>query len=667
MQGSEAGLQSTRSSATPPDGFAALLSPLRIGGITIRNRVVNGPHGTGFATDGTVGDRLIGYQLERAKGGVGLIILEATGVDDSPIGVTTARRNLSNVDDRCLPGYRRIADVLHAEGAKVFCLLSHSGRNNVMGADGTPPKAPSAVPMDRSRDVPHELEQHEIDDLVQAFASAARRCRDGGLDGVSLSFAHGNLVQEFLSPDSNFRTDRYGGSEENRLRLAREVLHACRAAVGPDFVLGIRFSADEIVPTGYTLEDGVRWAPKLVEWGKLDFIDVSAGTNSSMWSRSFHYPTIATPRRPLVYMAKAIRQAVTVPVFTVGKIGDAVEANAIVAAGEADAVLMIRAHIADPEIVRKAETGRMDDVRSCIYCNESCFGRQQRVGDITCVYNPRTGREHAWKPITRTAAPKHVVVVGGGPAGLEAARVAAKSGHRVDLHEMTDRLGGQIRLLAQTPHRDGYLKIADWLEHQTRKHGATIHLGSAPTAEAIVATKPDVVILATGSADTRQPIEGSDLGHVVTGRQVLAGANLGKRVVVADWDGRHMGTSIAELLAGRGHSVDLVTSAFFAGMDVDLLTWRPLYERLLNLGVRIAALEEVVQATPEGATVRMMNHRTRLIEADSIVLCSRGSASRDLYGPLRGAVPVLHAVGDCWAPRQIEQAIFEAARAARSI
>ncbi len=646
--------------------YQHLLSPLKIGTFTVRNRAVFGAHGTGFATNGTVADRLIAYQMERARGGAGLVILEATGVDESPIGVTSVGRNLRNIDETVLPGYRRIADAVHGENTRVFVLLSHSGRNNMMGGDGTPPKAPSALSMDRTRDVPHELEIDEIEAIVQAFANAARRCRDGGLDGASISFAHGNLVQEFISPFANRRSDRYGGSEENRLRMAREVLQAARAAVGPDFALGIRFSAAELIPGGYTLEDGARFAPLFVEWGKLDFIDVTAGDNADMRSRSFHYPTISTPAMPLVPLARRIKEAVDVPVFAVGKIGDADEAEAIVARGDADMVVMVRAQIADPELVNKARDGRKDETRACIYCNESCFARQQRFGDISCVYNPRSGREGIWPRLERkTEGRKHVVVVGGGPAGLEAARTAAANGHRVELHERTAELGGQIRLLARTPHREGYLKIAEWLERQVVKHGVDIHRESRLDADAIIAKKPDAVVIATGSADTRPTVKGADLA--LTGRQVLAGANLGRRVVIGDWDGRHMAMSIAEKLATAGHEVEIVSKAFFVGMDADLLTWHPIYERLLSLGVRMAPMEEIVEIEPGRASILTLDRRTRVVEADTIVLCSRGNADRPLYRALKGRVPVLHAIGDCWAPRQLEQAILEGARVGREL
>jgi 2,4-dienoyl-CoA reductase-like NADH-dependent reductase (Old Yellow Enzyme family)/thioredoxin reductase len=645
------------------------MSPLQVGGVTIRNRVFSSAHGTGYAHGG-VSDQLLAYHLERARGGTGLIVLEATSIDPfAAVGISATSRGMMNVDDSIIPDYQRISSAVHAEGAAIMALMAHSGRNNVMGVDGQPPLGPSPMPMDRTRDIPHELEVDEIARITRAFADGARRCREGGLDGAELSFAHGNLVQEFMSPYSNRRTDEYGGSDENRLRFAREVLEACRTAVGDDYVLGIRFSLDEIVSEGYTADDGLRWLEWMVEWGRLDFVDITAGTNSSMLSRSFHYPTISVPQAALVPLARAAKERLDVPVFCVGKIHDLAVADQIVASGGADMVAMTRAQLAEPELVNKTLEGRVDEIRQCIYCNEACFSRQQRVGPISCVYNPRVGRESTWVPLSAVTAAKrrHVVVVGGGPAGLEAARVAAKGGHRVTLVERDDELGGQLRLVERGPHRGDYGIVLQWYLRQIERLKVEVRLGVEVNADDVVDLEPDAVIVATGSWDARQDVPGHDLPHVLSGREVMAGASVGKRVVLGDWDGRWAGMSVAEYLADLGRQVTLVTPAPFPGVDGDLMTWRMAYERLLRKDVEMLALRELVRIDERGAVSAALDGSETEHLADTVVLVNKGAADRGVWHALRGRVDELHAVGDCWAPRQLEQAIFEGAKAARSL
>src|SRR5919202_1570283 len=267
-------------------------------------------------------------------------------------------------------------------------------------------------------------------------------------------------------------------------------------------------------------------------------------------------------------------------------------------------VAMTRAHIAEPAIVRKVREGRLDDIRTCIYCNESCFGRSQKNVPISCVYNPRSGRECDWPEPAPVRTRKRVLIVGGGPAGLEAARVAAERGHEVELHERADRLGGQVAIFATAPYRESYRQIPSWLERQVRKLGVRVRLESDLDADAVLAREPDAVIVATGAADEKPDLPGADLPHVFTARQILDGTKLGRRVLIGDWDGRHMGTSVAEHLVDQGHGVEIVSTTFYIGSDIDLLTWRPLYERLLEKGVVMSPLEQLARVEPAAAVGR---------------------------------------------------------------
>jgi mycofactocin system FadH/OYE family oxidoreductase 2 len=649
-----------------------LFSPITLGNVTLRNRIVSTAHNTGLTDGGRLTDRLIAYYEARARGGVGLVIMGSTSVH--PTSTSRLMPALGNWDDSIIAPYRRLAAVLHGYGTAVFAQLNHAGAQSGSSARGTRVVAPSPVETELSAETPHALDLEEIDEIVRAFAAAAVRVRAGGLDGVELHGGHGNLIQQFLSPLTNRRTDDYGGSPEKRFRFAKEVVKAVRDAVGDDFVVGLRLSAEEDHPGGLTLGDMRQVAPGLVEAGRLDFVDVTSGSDSSTWSLARHYAPMYVPGQHMRHLARAIREVVSVPVIAVGRIVDPRDAEAILAAGDADLVGMTRALIADRDLPQKARRGAFDEIRYCVGCNEGCIGRLMRGLHITCIQDPQSGRERELGALGLAGTARRVVVVGAGVAGLEAARVAAVRGHRVTVLERLPEPGGQVRLARRAPGRAELGAAADHLVRAVERADVDIRCGAAATVESVLALGPDAVVVATGSEPRVPDIEGGredGEGRLVSARAVLDGARVGDRVVVFDTKGDMVGLTTADWLVGRRHHVAVVTPHRHAGPLVEPMTWRLLYQRLLDQRVEVLAQTEVVRLTPDGVVVRHVfsGVESTLPDVATVVAACGGRADSDLYRGLRAAAPhmELHLVGDAAAPRQIERAVYEGHMAGRAV
>ncbi len=538
--------------------FEAILAPITLGRIVVPNRVVRAPHLTQFTSRGRVTERFVAYHAARARGGVGLTILESATVDRR---ICPAPLDASG--DMVIEGWQQVADAVHAHGMCVFAQIYHGG-NQVAPTDGSAPWSASSVP-GWALGVPAQaMSVAMIGHAVAAFAAAAGRARAAGLDGVEVHGAHGYLIAQFLSPLTNWRTDAYGGSPENRVRFALEVLRAVRAAVGADYPVGIRLSGNEWLPGGLDSGDCVDIARAIDASGLVDFIDLSAGVYQSM-----HKMIGSTYEAHGYELADSVRvaRAVATPCVVTGRILDLASANAIIARGDAAMVSMVRATIADANLVRHTVAGT--PVRPCIGCLQGCFGGLF-VKDLGCTVNPSVGREGssddaiAPAPVTR-----RVVVIGGGPAGLEAARVAALRGHVVVLYERADVLGGQLRYARLTPGRADMGLIVDWLEHEVRRLGVKIHTGVELDADRLAALGPwDAAIVATGPAP--RP------GLLQLGRPALVVAQTGPLPlpVVSSWDllgGKHTlppgpvvvlddvghieGLAICQWLVDAGHSV----------------------------------------------------------------------------------------------------------------
>ena len=648
-----------------------LFSPIQVGSVILKNRIYSSGHAEAMAEGGRPGDRLTRYHAAKARGGCALTIFGGSS-SVHPSSPAAAWKQIANHDDSIIPAYRALADAVHAHECLVFTQLTHMGRRaQADGEEAAVLLAPSQIPERVHREVPHELEAEQIAELVRAFGEAARRCREAGLDGIESSMAHNHLIDQFWSPLFNQRLDEYGGSLENRMRFGFEVLRETRRFVGRDFVVGARISGDEFTRGGLTAADMAEIARRLAASGLVDFLSIIGGGAHTYELQAAAVPNMSYATGVFVPLAAAIKQAAPgLAIFHASRIVDPVHADRVVAAGEIDVVGMTRALIADPELPRKAREGRLDDIRTCVGANEGCIDRIYQGKPVTCVQNPATGRERELADVNRAAQPRKVVVVGGGVAGLEAARMATLRGHRVVLFEKTAELGGQVLLAARAPARSEYAGIVRYLAGQVRKLGAEIRLDVEVAPETVIAERPEAVVIATGSHPFVPAVPGGDGKHVVTDRDVLAGdARVGASVVVVDDVHTQQALSTAELLLEQGKRVEVISPLFYVGQDIGVTSIAPLYKRLFTRGAVLTPGTEL--RAVEGSAVLVANVYSgaeRRIEGVDTVVLSAGSRSTDsLYRALKGRVPELHAVGDCVAPRGVHQAILDATRVARAI
>jgi len=649
----------------------SLFTPIQVGRLTLKNRIYSSGHAEAMAEGGRPGERLSRYHAAKARGGCALTIFGGSS-SVHPSSPAAAWKQIANHDDSIIPAYRALADAVHAHDCLVFTQLTHMGRRaQADGEEANVLVAPSQIPERVHREVPHELEAEQIVEIVRAFGQAARRCREGGLDGIELSMAHNHLIDQFWSPLFNQRLDDYGGSLDNRLRFGFEVLREIRRTVGRDFVVGARISGDEFTRGGLTAGDMAEIARRLAASGLLDFLSIIGGGAHTYELQAAAVPNMSYATGVFVPLAAAIKQAAPgIPILHASRIVDPAHADRLVAAGQIDVVGMTRALIADPDLPRKALESRFDDIRTCVGANEGCIDRIYQGKPVTCVQNPATGREAELAEVRAATTPKKVVVVGGGVAGLEAARMAAVRGHRVVLFEKAPELGGQVLLAARAPERSEYVGIVRFLAAQVRKLAVDVRLAVEATPSAVLAERPAAVVIATGSHPFVPPVPGSDGKHVVTDRDVLAGeAKVGTSVVVVDDVHTQEALSTAELLLSQGKRVEVISPLFYVGQDVGVTSIAPLYRRLFTAGVVLTPGTEL--RAVEGSSVIVANVYSgleRRIEGVDTVVLAAGSRSTDaLYRALKGHVAELYAVGDCVAPRGVHPALLDATRIARAI
>ena len=685
--------------STEPMGsgpYPHLFTPLRVGPLTLANRVVFAAHLTNYACDGLPTEQHAAYYARRAAGGAGLIITEehSTHPSDQPY-----EKLIQGWRTEVIPGYRRITGAVHAHGVPVLAQLNHNGGQSSGMYSRLPVLAPSPVPDPLFREVPKPVEPFEIAEIVDGYARVARHCAQGGFDGVELQGSQSSIIRGFLSPATNRRTDGYGGPLRNRARLLLEIVAAVRAAIGPGLVLGVRICGDELIEGGTTLSEAVEVARLVSATGAVDYINTTLGVATATL-----YMVVASMRTApgyAMHVAAAIRAAVDIPVIGAGRITDPRQADLALADGQCDLVAVVRGQIADPDFTARARAGSTAGIRTCLSCNQECAGRVGRNRWLGCTANPRAGRESVPLPppatpaergadsrpsqpagVSRRRGPgvgRRVYVVGGGPGGLQAAVTAAERGHRVTLFEGDARTGGQAEVAGRMPGRAGFGNLTLDLAAQARRAGVRVETSHPVHEEFLRAEQPDAVVLATGAVPVR-PAWAHGHPRVVDVRQVADGsARPEGTVVVVDELGFHQATSVAELLADRGCAVEVITSALMVGQDLGLTLDLELWTRKAHAqGVR-QRTDVVVLDTREDEAGRLeltlLHHPTGVhqrLTCDWVACAVPPRPANELWHALRGAGPggagpdrapfEVHRVGDCLAPRRAHAAVIEGER-----
>jgi len=578
--------------------YDALLKPLKIKNLTIRNRIMSTSHAPSYGKDGKPQARYQLYHEEKAKGGIGLTMFGGSSSVsiDSPYSPWS---QLSIADDSIVPYFREFAERIHGHGAALMCQITHMGRRTRWDTqDWLPTIAPSPMREPAHRSFPKQMEDFDFRRVQNDYAAAARRCKDGGLDGCEV-ICGGHLVEQFLSPAVNKRTDKYGGGLDNRIRFVREVLDKARAAIGDDFIMGIRISGDDLLEGGNSMADSIEIIRRLAASGTIDYVNVLGGNVFTHAALAVLVPNMSFPPALFLHLASAVKQVTDLPVFHGGRITDLATANRAVAEGHVDMVAMTRGHMADPHIVNKLMQGREDDIRQCVGAGY-CIDRIYVGADALCIQNPATGREATMPHVVPKAATRRrVVVVGAGPAGLEAARVSAERGHEVVLFEKETRTGGQINIAARATWRENLSGIPRWLDGRVRKLGVDLRLNTEASVAAVVAEKPDIVVVATGGRPNTGIVAGHELA--VSTWDVLTGkAAPGENVLLFDDQSQHQGPSCAEYMAKRGSLVELVTPDRAPFEEMGSTNFSIHLRELYKMGVVMTPNQRVTQVYREG-------------------------------------------------------------------
>lgn len=641
-----------------------LFEPIRVGTLELKNRVLMAAMVSNFATqDGQVTDRLKHYHANIARGGCGLNTTEDAYV--SPDGKRIVNC-LGAYDDRLIPGLKSLTGAVHGAGGKISLQIFHGGRECSSEVTGFQPIAPSSLisrfrAFTRKVEAPREMTIEEIKEMVSKFGEAGRRAREAGFDAVEIHGAHGYLISQFLSPYSNKRTDRYGGNAVQRATFLLEIIRDIKKKAGPEFPVLVKLNIHDYVEGGITPDEAKLTAGLAAEAG-ADAIIASVGLHESRPYRII--PTMALPDLVNVDLAAFIKKHVVVPVAAIGRIIDPLRAAKAVEEGKADLVALGRALLSDPEWPKKALEGRFDDIRQCIGCNQGCIDQIHRMKPFTCLQNPEIGRENEFR-MQKVKKPKKVSIIGGGPAGLEAARVLALRGHRVSLYEKEKELGGQIRLGRVPPHRDELGKVISYLVRQVKKLEVHLELGKEITPAMIESLQGEVIVMATGSLPLRPKILGLDGKHVVYATDVLSGhPPVGKRVAIVG--AGLVGLETGDFLLEKGKEVIILEMLDTMAADTGNANRIYFEDKFKERGVEIHLGAKVTAIDREGVTYIQKGWRKRILNVHTVVLATGATPNDSLRKATRRRKGV-SSVGDCVRPRNAMEAIYEASKIAREL
>lgn len=665
--------------------FERLFKPMSVGNVNLRNRLMMTGHTTNYASGNEITQDLIDYYVERAEGGIGLIVMAYLA--NHPSSVTGSA--IHGWDENIVPGLRRLTDAVHDAGAKIFCQNLHYGRQMTSLLTERPVLSASDIPGPVNREMPKRMVSAEIEEIVDSYARTAEIIQRGGFDGVEIHSGYGGyFLSQFLSPYTNDRTDEYGGSTENRLRIVRETLDAVRKRVGDEYVVGLQINATDDAPGGAGVDEYEEIARRLAATGQVDYLVVKAGT---YLKQDYIVPDMQRDRALLAPLAKRLRTAVReenpeITVATTGRITDPRTADQLLVEGAADLVSMTRGHIADPAVAEKAKEGRLDELIECMGCNQGCIERVYNGAECRCVLNPATGFEADLGTGTLNPAEptREILVVGGGPAGMKAASVAAKRGHEVTLYEKDDTLGGQARFAKEIPGREEFEKPVLWLREALDRNDADYETGVTVTTDLIDETDPDAVVVATGSSPPSFPqgyrghgigpddVPGWEDATVLSSVDVLDGRRLDaddRALVIDDGEDYWKGVGTVRYLDEEGVNVHLAITGGEPGEKLTGPSKAKLHRDLFGSAQppeihEFAFVDEI--EWPQ-ATLDTKGRSVAIEDLDAIVLAGFRRANTGLLDALREREVPAHEIGDAATPRTIMEAIHEGERIARRL